>query len=85
MSTSAVGTQRITKIANEPIYTVFRPTAGISLKGANIRGPRPYAKTYSASPREAADCETPNRFMTPLYPYMISLVTKMTPCALTLR
>ena len=45
LSTSAVGTLRMTNKANVAMYGGFRPILGISLNGAQSIGPRPYANT----------------------------------------
>lgn len=63
--TNAVGTVRMTNNARVAMYGGLRPMEGISLKGAQSMGPRPYASTYRARPSEATVIETPNAAITP--------------------
>ena len=43
---------------------MFLPTLGISLKGENSKGPKPYPSTYIDNPRDALGMPTPNLSMT---------------------
>lgn len=53
LSTSAVGTDRMTNRANVTMYGTLRPMMGISDMGEKMRGPIPYPSTKRARPRDA--------------------------------